>query len=117
MPILPDNSFLSHEIEHRSDRVGRYRPLRGLGFFYANCSWGSAALHPRLYAGARAAGWVTQLYLPLQRNCLLGPKLKLTMLVFFSQSQDFATGDPADMFKDTRADFLNRLGAVDYATR
>jgi hypothetical protein len=34
------------------------RPLRGLTCFLFNLTWGSAALHPRLYAAARCAGYL-----------------------------------------------------------
>src|SRR5687767_3009887 len=33
------------------------RPLRGLNVLSATSSWGSAALHPRLYADVRSADW------------------------------------------------------------
>jgi hypothetical protein len=34
-------------------------PLRGLMALPGDPTWGSAALHPRLYAIACSAGWVT----------------------------------------------------------
>jgi len=41
-------------IKNRSQIV-RYRALRALGALTVRLSWGSAALHPRLYAYGRSA--------------------------------------------------------------
>jgi hypothetical protein len=39
-----------------SDRGKPQHPLRGLVWIHAVYSWGSASLHPKLYAGTRSAG-------------------------------------------------------------
>ena len=41
--------------------VLRYRTLRALDLSSWSSTWGSASLHPRLYASTRYAGWATRL--------------------------------------------------------
>jgi hypothetical protein len=51
--FIQKNASSSGLLSYRS-AVARYR---GLTFLARFLSWGSAALHPRLYAVTRSAGW------------------------------------------------------------
>jgi hypothetical protein len=50
--LLPSKLLILGWTIYFSDRL-----LRGLWLFSIADSWGFAALHPRLYAAARSAGW------------------------------------------------------------
>jgi len=51
----------------------------------------------------------------LERHGLFGPKLKLAVFVFFGSGRHLAARDAANVFENTRADFVDGLSSVDDA--